>query len=416
MKLLTWDEVKQSISRVNNKLHDILVNIPDIEIMQFPILPYQYGDIIADEHFFYMPNESGQRNSVPLCLLLRNSIEMFIDSMGVSSTYRILKEGELIGVNSVCQSGPVSQPGDILQISSGARNAFMLPPISEDGPHKRLQKYFSKQISKPVDLNSHFFTFREISNSGKSGWTSELMLLPDQIVTALKGNQLPELKVYLLEYNNDRKLYSSSYGLYKSQLTRIKASEAKNISSNTFINDVVEHLFSIGVGYTPGYHLALDDSFFPVSFIRDVYKDIYGITQTPYIMVPECFDEKTNLPIYYSVSKDEIGSKPQVFSNQPAKCDLIRETFFKYSQKIIEYNVFKGTQMRRCAEKMELSLLNEKEVSKDIRHIFHIPKDFLYKYDPRFEEYANQTGYSVESFPPKTSFLNGCYGVTFKYD
>lgn len=375
-------------------------------------MSYNYGDVVADENYFYIPGLDLKENSVPLSMVLHNNFEMFIDSMGVSSTYKLYRKGEFLGVSSLYSTTDNHHPYDVLRLSAGVRNTFMLASISEKGPHKRIQKYFSSEIIRPTDLNSHFNTFREIVNGAKCSWRAKLLLFPREITDLLKIRECEKLFSYILDYDNRQNNFASNRGLYQSQLTRIKSVNSK-ISSNTFVNDVVEHLFAIGAGQMPGYSLALDEDSIPYKLICEVYKDVYKVSQTPYIMIPCHFNHITNNPVYYSVSKDEVASKPHVFSNQPLKCDHIRETFEEYSKSIIEYDCFKNTLMHSCAKNLNVRLFNEKKVSDSLSKHFYLPKDSIFEYDNRFEDYAHNMGFSNRDFPLKTVFFTGCFGMKF---
>jgi len=133
-------------------------------------------------------------------------------------------------------------------------------------------------------------------------------------------------------------------------------------------------------------------------------------------MVPCHINFVKNLPVYYSVSKDEVASKPHIFSNQPQKCDLIRSTFYQYCKDIMNYQCFKNTPLYNCAEKLNLNLFNEKKVADSLKSVFNLPKSNIYNYDVRFLEYAENIGYSLYDFPPKTTFFTGCFGLKFNDD
>lgn len=386
--------------------------VEGVEQFLFKVISYGYGEIVADERYFYVPELNLKESCVPLSMVLDNNFEMYIDSMGVSSTYKIYRKGEFLGISSLYSSIDNHHPYDVLQLSAGVRNSFMLGSISESGPHKRIEKYFSSQVPRPTDLNSHFSTFKEIANLSGSDWRAKLMVFPDEITQLLQRREIDKLTSYILDYDNRQNSFASNRGLYQSQLTRIKSANSE-ISSNTFVNDVVEHLFAIGAGHMPGYSLAMNEESIPFKLICDVYKDVYKVNHTPYIMIPEHFSHTINLPVFYSVSKDEVASKPHIFSNQPLKCDIIRNTFCEYSKSIIDYECFKNTLMSECAHKLKVKIFNEKKVSEELSKNFYLPKDHIYEYDTRFEEYAENLGFSKNDFPLKTVFFTGCFGLKF---
>lgn len=73
MSELSWDKVKEDIARINKRLYEILQTIDGIQNMLFTVLEYQYGQIIADEHYFYLPNTGGKLSAVPFSMVLEKS-------------------------------------------------------------------------------------------------------------------------------------------------------------------------------------------------------------------------------------------------------------------------------------------------------------------------------------------------------
>ncbi|TID93900.1 hypothetical protein DIZ66_18550, partial [Legionella pneumophila] len=115
MSELSWDRVKTDIARVNKRLYEILETIDGIQNMLFTVLEYQYGQIIADEDYFYLPNTCGKLSSVPFSMVLEKNLEMFIEFKGKSSTHQVYKEGDFLSVSSLYNASNTHHPPDILQ-------------------------------------------------------------------------------------------------------------------------------------------------------------------------------------------------------------------------------------------------------------------------------------------------------------
>ena len=96
MSELSWDRVKTGIARVNKRLYEILQTIDGIQNMLFTVLEYHYGQIIADEEYFYLPNTGGKLMSVPFSMVLEKNLEMFIEFKGKSSTHQVYKGRRLL--------------------------------------------------------------------------------------------------------------------------------------------------------------------------------------------------------------------------------------------------------------------------------------------------------------------------------
>lgn len=414
MSELSWDNVKDDIARSNMPFFEILKTIDGIQNMFFTVLEYPYGQIIADEEFFYLPNSGGKIPSVPFSMVLNKNLEMFIEFRGKSSTYKVYKEGDFLGVSSLYSSTNNHHPSDILQISSGARNAFLLCPIADVKPHSGLEKYFKMKFHKPDELGSHFLTFRSLCEAAHSSWRSKLLIFPSEIVRLIRESKLPILSSLIMNFDYNQTGYYSNTPLYNYLMTYIKAND-NEISQNVYINDVINQLISIGVGQVPGYGLAVTDDLLPLDIISDIYRDIYKSRYTPFIMVPTHFNKETNNPVFYSILKEEMAFRPSSFSNKPQRCELIYNTYNQYADQIKLLGHFKETPFYESATELCLTLFNEKKVQVP-KGLFSLPKDTIFEYDPRFLEITEKLGYSQTNFPSKTTFLIGCFGIKFNDD
>lgn len=178
MSELSWDKVKTDIALVNKRLYEVLETIDGIQNMLFTVLEYQYGQIIADENHFYLPNTGGKLSSVPFSMVLEKNLEMFIEFKGKSSTHQVYREGDFLSVSSLYNTSNTHHPTDILQISSGARNTFLLCPVADARPHASLEKYFKADIPVPDDLGNHYLTFKSLCDAANCSWRSKLLVFP----------------------------------------------------------------------------------------------------------------------------------------------------------------------------------------------------------------------------------------------
>lgn len=411
MSELSWDNVKTDIARVNKPLFDLLQKVEGIESMYFNVLEYPYGQIIADEEYFYLPNEGGKTSLVPFSMVLDKNLEMFIEFRGKSSTYKVYKEGEFLSVSSLSTSSKKHHPSDILQISSGARNAFLLCPIADAKPHSTLEKYFKAKFPIPEDLGAHYFTFKDICNAGGCTWKSRLLVFPMELVRQIKENKLQSISRLLMEYDFNQTAYYANTPFYNYLMTYIKANN-EHISQNIFINDVLAQLVAIGVGQLPGYGLAFNNDLLPADFISEVYRDVYKSKYTPLIMIPTHFNQEKNNPVFYSILKEEMAFRPSSFSNKPQRCELIYNTYYQYAEEIKKLGHFKKTPFYESATRLQLTLFNEKRVQIP-PGLFRMPKEDIFNYDPRFLEISEGLGYSQINFPPKSTFLIGCFGIKY---
>lgn len=411
MSEFTWDKVQADIARVNQPLFELLQQVEGIENMYFNVFEYPYGQIIADEHNFYLPGTGGATPMVPFSMVLEKSLEMFIEFRGKSSTYKIYSEGELLGVSISSTNLIQHQPAEILQISAGARNTFLLSPIADAKPHSNLEKYFKIRIPKPEDLGQHYLTFKELCKASGCKWRAKLLVFPMELAKQIKENKLPKISNLIKEYDSNQTEYYANTPFYNYLMTYIKANNDK-ISQNIFVNDVLKQIIDIGVGQLPGYGLAINDNLIPVDFICEIYRDIYKSKYTPILMIPNHFNKTTNDPVFYSILKEEMAFRPSSFSNKPQRCELIYNTYHQYAEEIKNLDISKNTRFYESATMLDLTLFNEKKVQVP-PNLFKIPKDDIFDYDSRFLEVTEKLGYSKSAFPPKTTFLIGCFGIKY---
>ncbi|MFW2535216.1 hypothetical protein [Legionella sp. 28fT52] len=409
MSEISWDKVRADIARVNKPLFELLQKVEGIENMYFNIFEYPYGQIIADEQYFYLPEEGGKTPIVPFSMILEKKLEMFIEFKGKSSTYKVYGEGELLGVSSLSSTSSKHHPSDILQISSGARNVFLLCPIADVKPHSTLEKYFKNKLPKPEDLGLHYFTFKEICKAANSEWRAKLLVFPMELVRQIKENKLPSLSRLIMEYDSGQTGYYANTPFYNYLMTYIKANN-DDISQNIFVNDVLTQLVAIGVGQVPGYSLTVNDDLIPANFICELYRDVYKSRYTPLMMTPSHFNKENNYPVFYSILKEEMAFRPSSFSNKPQRCELIYNTCHQYAEEMKKLGLFKNTPFYESITQLDLTLFNEKKVQVP-PNLFKMPKDSIFDYDPRFIEISERLGYSRSAFPSKTTFLVGCFGI-----
>lgn len=411
MSELSWDKVRSEIARVNKPLFELLQKVEGIENMYFNVFEYPYGQIIADEESFYLPNDGGKTPMVPFSMVLEKNLEMFIEFKGKSSTYKVYGEGELLSVSSLSSISSKHHPSDILQISSGARNAFLLCPIADIKPHSSLEKYFKSNLTKPEDLGLHYFTFKDLCKAAKSEWRAKLLVFPMELVRQIKENKLPNISRLIMEYDSNQTEFYANTPFYNYLMTYIKANN-DHISQNIFVNEVLSQLVAIGVGQVPGYGLAIDDNLIPADFICEIYRDVYKSKYTPILMIPSHFNKENNNPVFYSILKEEMAFRPSSFSNKPQRCELIYNTYHQYAEEIKKLGHFKNTPFYETLTELNLTLFNEKKVQVP-PNLFKIPKDSIFDYDTRLLHYSEKLGYSKATFPPKTTFLIGCFGIKF---
>lgn len=402
-----WSEVRGDIKKSNHQLYELLLTFPEIETTIFEELNYPYGEIVADENWFYTPDKE-KKEYVPFCMVLDKAFEMFIDFDNKTSSYKIYNPGEMLGISRLINKKVNHHPGDILQVSAGARNAFMLFSASEINHHSNIESYFGEVVKRPTDLSSHYITLKEICRLAKPSWEAKLLIFPDEIIAALENKTFPSLNTFILEYDIEQWEYYSNIVLYDHIMGHIK-NKNNDISVNSFINDAIRHIFTICSGQIPAYALAVKDNLMPTDLFVSVYKEIYKAKTLPIFYQPEYYSG--DAPVYYSISKEELAFKPEVFSNQPEKCIQLYNSFNLYAEKVNQMSVLNGTKFSETAKNTKLTMLNEKKVQERHQNYFSTPSEMILEYDPRFKGYIETYNLEGMNFPLKTNYFTGCFGL-----
>ncbi|MHB1221961.1 MAG: hypothetical protein ACYC0J_08195, partial [Gammaproteobacteria bacterium] len=124
-KKCSWNDIKNQVKEVNPLLFSIIENDRNLIPEELSILDYSYGQQVGDESFFYFPDNSPSR-IMPFCMVLQNNFEMYMEFNETISPWKIFKPGQVFPYTKFLKNNSLYEPSDILKITAGIRNSFML--------------------------------------------------------------------------------------------------------------------------------------------------------------------------------------------------------------------------------------------------------------------------------------------------
>lgn len=320
----SWSEVKDAVYIFNPELVELVDEACPSGNFDVYHAKYPYGEMILENGRFIVPAEvsSNDRNSletnktcahefdvnegVPVGILLKQSLELFFNLNGKIMPWAIFKPGSIFGLWKHLESSPSYHPIQLLSISSGARNLFMLPNIADLSQHRHLKRDFNLRLPPASNLVDQWSVFRQLARSpaADSSWQSEVIFFPTKwLATVMSDTAWRPVAQYFLEYGWKNTAYWRNHILYEYYLSALQ--DEKNMRSNPYLTDTASHLLSISSGASPAFEFATDDSVAPVSLLQNIYVSSYSLKKYhPTMLQPAYFaSDLSNKSVYYSLQQ-----------------------------------------------------------------------------------------------------------------
>ncbi|MDF2691372.1 MAG: hypothetical protein K0S29_1227 [Gammaproteobacteria bacterium] len=357
LEKLYWRDVKAEIFTLNQELATVIDSINPPDDCCFYRANYRYGDEFLRSGEFILPPKDGQQMSFfsaeiprelqfeigynlgnhPTYLVLKNTIEAFIEINGTAIPTYILYPGDLFGV-SVVLAGPPSEELDltpaksIWEMTAGARSTFLLPKISDAFGHKKIEKHFNINVELPTDTFDHWRVFREIARKSNTNWSTQLLFFSRNWFKYLHTPEWEPLKLYF--YKRYRELKSYWLNIFPVDVTISQIHYKKKIDPDTKVVDIIKNIFAVAGGELIGFQPAIDEKLLPINAIQEAYVNIYKKLNgyAPIIMQPAYFRKFNKSPIYTSTNMMTIENLYQLLK-VPRHGQLIAEVeniFAKY--------------------------------------------------------------------------------------
>jgi hypothetical protein len=361
---VVWEDVQNLSHKVNPEFTDIINELAPDKKHWLLKVSYPYGSSVMQRSILTLPNAKGilvpitdpsisreiqegigyNLNSNPVSLVLKNSFEIFLPledrTIPLSG---VIEPGTTFGAWRVLSPETTEQPVFIWEMTAGSRSVFMLPKITEELKHKKLEKKLGVRVGSPRTLMQHFDVFKAIANNQAvdedTRWSAEILYFSKEWFQHLEDPKWSKFYQYFYrsgwaanEIWRNQPLWNLVFSLV------LKDYEAK---PNAYIMDTAKYLLNMGVGALYGFGPATNTVAGPFDLIQMVYKEIYDIKNyPPIIMQPKLFDFKKESanPVYYSLQfPNSLEFKPSSRMRTSIISDLheIRSLMLRYERDLL---------------------------------------------------------------------------------
>lgn len=432
-QVLQWQEARKEILPLNKKLCEIIDSIGPESHHTLYKIKYRFGDEILRKASFYLPTETNQllpldnpqisqkiKNDLgynfkanPVGLLIKNSVELFINPDSQIIPYAIFSLGEVFGTYRILDAEVSHCPSTFLWgMTAGARSIFMLPKISEAVSHNYLNKKFQLKLEKPNCLVDQWEVFRQLAGHPELGepWEVEFLFFSKAWFDNIHDPAWEKLKLYLVTSAFQKSSYQRNEYVWNFVFSLTQKNRGLKVPA--YISNITKHLLSLSVDAFPGFRPALNDSLAPIQKLQSIYIQHYGLkSHLPIIMQPDYFSNKKS-PIYYSLQ-------------YPTTMEFIPKTSMRNSILTDEYHVhslLKKIMEEIKSEKLNISDIPLRKIPEEVNFdFFHNNvesyKDIKESKDIHLEDSAFISAYRYiedRTFPKNSSFLNGCVRISQK--
>jgi len=423
IKQVTWQNIRLQIEKVNPILFSLIDQVsPGKEYSLYKVrLPYGYES--AKDGKLNLPISAKQQEDLgynygsnPMCLMLKNSIELFVKLKNHTIPCVLLPAGELFGIWLMVGSKNTIKhhPAFIWNITAGARSIFMLPKISVTHKYKKLKETFRINAEIPKNLLEHWQIFRELANSKNFGehWNAEVLLFGKKWLEKINDPVWRDLKYYLLQTAWDKSEYLRNITIWDLVFSIIQ--RQKNLRPNPYIADTAQHLLALTTGVYPGLAPAIDDTAAPMQRFQKAFVDVYELDDyLPIIMQPRYYSMRSfNSSIYYTLQYPTTMSFSPTstkLSNKIVDLCEIKYLLEKYLS-VLKSNTLNlhNTPLSEINERVSFDYFHtEAREAQGIRNSAHLCEE-----DDAFSRLKKE--YPNRKFPSKSPSLRGCIRIRNK--
>lgn len=423
-----WDSVRDEVTQVNPALAQQIDKLPLGKEHTFIKVSYPYGTKILDNGTLQLPDNKGRfisytdaffpnelkeklyYSSIPVSVLLNNSIEVYVETENRVIPLSLLPQGITFGLWETLDPRSSLFVEKLWQITSGTRTLFFLPRISDAVSHRRIQNEFKIRSGAPKNIIDQWAVFCEIIATpiSKVTWHTDLLILTKAWFDKKyrKNKEWRHFDQFLLEvaWKQSSHWRSKMYFEIIWEVFSL-AIVKRNLHPTQNQINAVKHLIGIGMGIFPGFRPSTDNQAAPIDYIQKVYMDIYGLKEyAPIIMQPWWFlSGQDQTKLYYSL-------------NFPTQLDYISKDIRSTLEELRAIMRLTDTLMRRVnVEDRQIFRMmqsmhfeyyhSEDDVLNQIKKTDEIIND-----DPSFVEVLNS--FQQQKLPTHASFLRGCVSIS----
>lgn len=436
-----WPNVRRYVVKANPVFAELVdkLNLPQD---QFPlyIARYPYGAALDDEKGAILPTEKGKlhrlsdvyfsndvikdlgygKNSLPLGMVLNKQIEYFFDlkQQKLTIPLKIYTPGMFFALNNVLNktSKHAAISNVLISAAAGTRSALMLPNISSSIQHLRLKHMLKIDNPVPKFLYDHGTLFREISESKQAdcSWKLELLYFSEAWIDKINTDAawMP-LRLYWESLYHNVFAYGKDHFFYTILFSLLQKEANLKVSPN--LTDTIRWLFTIATSKVPGYAPAVDNEALPLDTLQYIYARIYQLEKRlPIIMIPQKFDLKSSLPVYYPLKYPSIPQFSMKMRESSTTLSEMRELHdmqrFFVQELSKKESIFSKTILSEIARKVSFEFFHcDRDNKKIIKNSLNmLAEDF------RFST-SHHSARVRDAAPPRDSaFLRGCIRIKSK--
>lgn len=317
----TWNEVRDQVKSANESLAQMIDDFNPSNEYTFYLAKYPFGSNILENGQMMLPvneeiliplssiaseiKDNLSYSSVPMGLILNNTIEVYFETSERVMPSKIFKRGIFFGLWELFDAHYQTHVKKIWSLSAGARSIFLLPKISDAMHHARLKRDFGVICQEPRRLQDQIIVFRELAKKApkpKDQWTTDILFFTKKWANFndTDKNSLRLKNLWLnAAWDQSRNCrnqmdYNVAWEAFAKEASR------KHLKSPPFLINTIKHLIAISEGSFPGFAPAMDDTVAPISLIQDCYVKSYGLKEyAPVIMTTANIAEVSNY-VYYS--------------------------------------------------------------------------------------------------------------------
>lgn len=327
IKKVYWEDVRKRFHEISPELAKLIDNISPGKDFPLYLAKYPYGKIIVEKGKYYLPASDGcgelyccddpriptqikenfaySNGRIPVGMVMDKSLELLRKSRNNLITWGLHETGSIFALWRELETGPIfSHPSST--VVSGARSAYLIPPVKDYEGNLRLQKFYGFNVETPATLNCQWEIFKGICQSPRveSNWYTQLLFFTNKWFEKIKGNDPAWVLVhrYLLQYAWEKTAYWRNETFYDHAFS-CALDGREHLRPDGYAVDTARHLFRILAGAIPGFSVAINDNYLPASIIQKAYIDVYKLSKyIPTIMHPAYFSlEEPFKKIYYSI-------------------------------------------------------------------------------------------------------------------
>ncbi|MFN7096379.1 MAG: hypothetical protein ACK4PR_02295 [Gammaproteobacteria bacterium] len=424
LQKMVWADVRAQVKQVNPVLFNIIEQISPSKKYCLYKIRYPYGQNVTQYGTLMVPDDNGNYSRLdsshistdiktalgyaitPLILQLQKYNEIYFEFMGRTNPLDIFFPGDLYGLFEAISGITGTNIYPTWHVSSGVRSTFMLPNISNQTFHTRMQKKLGYDIPFPQKLSDHWHVFNAIAAQimTPADWYSEILVFSGDWVDAQTedANWLQFQKHLLI-----KSWQQASYRVNRIEMMSMWERFSRQYSAEhlpSYLIDLVKHILAITTGDVPGFIPVLNETeALPAHAIETAYLENYGLKNTlPTIMIPHRMKPESQAPTYFSLSHPTILSEHFHYEN-PRN---ILEDLHNVSNLLSSIK-------KHAAHTKSLAMLNQYNFNcyhakGDDQQILSLSE--IVKHDPTLAKiYA---AHPNKQLPCGSKFLTGCVSIT----